>query len=231
MTENAPVSVTARLAAMHAERVPTWPTDVYRAKEAERRALERDADRAGFVAAGDEVPDFTAVLPGGGQVTLEDLLADGPAVLLFFRFATCPACNTALRAYEETLAPTLREWGVPLLALTPQLAERAGEIRDAQRLSFPVAEDVDAALARHFGITFTMGEESIALNRAFANVDLGELIGTGRWELPMPTALVIGQDRRVRFADVHPDWLVRTESHTLLAEVRVVLDERVAVDA
>ena len=36
----------------------------------------------------------------------------------------------------------------------------------------------------------------------------------------MPTIVVIGQDRVVRFADVHPDWLVRTEAEAVIEAVR-----------
>ncbi len=39
-------------------------------------------------------------------------------------------------------------------------------------------------------------------------------------DLPMPTIVVIGQDRVVRFADVHPDWLVRTEAQAVIDAVR-----------
>jgi hypothetical protein len=34
------------------------------------------------------------------------------------------------------------------------------------------------------------------------------------------TGNVIGPDRVVRFADVHPDWLVRTEAETVIEAVR-----------
>jgi peroxiredoxin len=36
----------------------------------------------------------------------------------------------------------------------------------------------------------------------------------------MPTVVVIDQDRVVRFADVHPDWLVRTEADAVIDAVR-----------
>jgi hypothetical protein len=35
-----------------------------------------------------------------------------------------------------------------------------------------------------------------------------------------PAVVVVGQDRVVRFADVHPDWLVRTEAGAVLEAVR-----------
>jgi len=34
--------------------------------------------------------------------------------------------------------------------------------------------------------------------------------------------VVIGQDRRARFVEVSPDWLVRTEAETILDAVRAL---------
>jgi peroxiredoxin len=84
---------------------------------------------------------------------------------------------------------------------------------------FPVVSDTGNGLARRFGITFTSSPAAQAQARTHGS-DLGEVLGTGRWELPMPTIVVIGQDRVVRFADVHPDWLVRTEAETVIEAVR-----------
>jgi hypothetical protein len=59
-------------------------------------------------------------------------------------------------------------------------------------------------------------------------VDLGAVTGTGTWELPQPAAIVIGRDRLVHFADVSPDWLVRTEAGAILAAVRELTQARAA---
>jgi peroxiredoxin len=53
-------------------------------------------------------------------------------------------------------------------------------------------------------------------------VVLGDVTGTGTWELPMPALIVVAQDRTVRFADISPDWLVRTEAAPVLEAVRAI---------
>jgi hypothetical protein len=45
------------------------------------------------------------------------------------------------------------------------------------------------------------------------------------WEFPYPTALVIDRSGIVGLADVHPNWMVRTESTVLLAQLRHVLGQ------
>jgi peroxiredoxin len=171
------------------------------------------------VKAGDVIEPFTRPEVQGGTIELDRLLAAGPVVLLFFRYEGCPACNIALRYYQTELYPALTALGVTLIALSPQVPHRLAAIKNRFGFGFPVVSDTDNGLGRRFGITFTASPASQAHTRAHGS-DLGEVLGTGEWELPMPTVVVIGQDRVVRFADVHPDWLVRTEAEAVIDAVR-----------
>ncbi len=49
-----------------------------------------------------------------------------------------------------------------------------------------IATDWDNRLARHFGILYTYDEDSQRLALA-GGAPIGEVTGTGTWELPMPT--------------------------------------------
>jgi hypothetical protein len=82
-----------------------------------------------------------------------------------------------------------------------------------------VATDRDNALARSVGLGFTSNAASQAYARAKGS-DLPSIIGTGTWELPMPTVLVVDRGRVVRFVDVTPDWMARTEAEPVLEAVR-----------
>ncbi|MEJ0023346.1 MAG: peroxiredoxin-like family protein [Alphaproteobacteria bacterium] len=114
------------------------------------------------------------------------MLAEGPLVLIFFRFATCPACNIAIPHYSRNLAPRLRELGARLVAVSPQIPERLVDIKRKHDLDMTIATDWDNRLARHFGILYTYDEDSQRLALA-GGAPIGEVTGTGTWELPMPT--------------------------------------------
>ncbi len=221
MSGQAQESVRQLLAELHAERVATWPPEQLQTNVDQRRELVETANHAGFVKPGDVVQPFSLAEVDGGLVTLDGLLADGPAVLVFFRFADCPACNIALPYYDRRLRPGLERLGATLVAISPQLPERLVAIKRRHGLKFLVASDDGNALGRAFGVTF----EANAASRQAAlakGVSLGDTIGTGTWELPMPTIVVIGQDRVVRFADVAPDWLLRTEAEPVLEAVEAL---------
>ncbi|MET0342350.1 MAG: NtaA/DmoA family FMN-dependent monooxygenase [Polyangiales bacterium] len=204
---------------LHAHRVATMDPAKLKVNVDQRRTLVETADRAGFVKEGDVLAPFTLEEVDGATLTRDALLREGPLVLVFFRFEGCPACNIALPYYQRTLLPELRALGARLVAVSPQRADRLIAIKQRHALGFEVASDRDNALGRALGILYTFDEASQQQSRASGR-PIGEVTGTGTWELPMPTVVVVDRAGRVRFADVHPDWLVRTEAGPVLEAVR-----------
>jgi peroxiredoxin len=219
MTDRPAPSVRQLLADLHAYRLRTMAKADLQVNIDQRQLLEDTADRAAFVKAGDVVEPFSLPEVHGGTIELARLLAGGPVVLLFFRYEGCPACNIALRHYQLELYPALADLGVTLVAVSPQVPDKLVAIKNRFGFGFPVVSDTGNGLARRFGITFTASAASQAHARSKGS-DLGEALGTGRWELPMPTVVVIDRNRVVRFADVHPDWLIRTEANAVIDAVR-----------
>jgi len=218
MNDTAAESLIAQFQALHAERERSWDPDKLQRNIDQRHALVAAFDPARTVRPGDEVAPFTLDLSTGGTVTLDALVADGAAVLIFFRFAGCPACNLALPYYDRQLRPALAAAGIPLIAISPHLPETGLDaIRAHHGLDLLVAADRGNALARRFGLTFEPEDQPpVAENDAGW---IGALTGTGTWELPQPAVIVIDADRVVRFAEVSPDWLVRTEAPEILAAI------------
>lgn len=218
MTDAAPESLNAQFAALDAERARSWDPEKLRRNLAQREALVAAFDPTAVVQAGDVVAPFALETATGAPLTLDDLVTDGPAVLLFFRFAGCPACNIALPYYDRQLRPALAAAGVPLVAVSPHLPETGLDaIRADHDLGLIVAADRGNTLARRFGLAFEPHDNPpVPENDAGW---IGALTGLGTWELPQPAVVVIDRDRTVRFAEVSPDWLRRTEAPAVLAAV------------
>jgi peroxiredoxin len=212
-------SVQKNLDALQAWRDTEWTPEHLSEHHAYRQKLQEEADWSRMVQVGDVVAPFVLDEVDGGSVALADLLRTGPAVLIFFRFENCPACNAALPAYRDALAPELARIGVHLLAISPQIPERLVAIKRRLDLPFPVASDPHASLIRSLGIAFAPTPEE-QVERLRLGYDNPAVLGNRRWDLPYPTVVVIDQDYVVRFADAHPNWMVRTEVDTVLDEVR-----------
>jgi len=218
------LSLRSQFAAFHAERERSFTPEALRLNVTQRQELVEHFDAEAAVKAGDLIEPFTIETVDGTTLTLDDLIAGNPAVLLFFRFSGCPACNIALPHYDRTLYPALAARRVPLVAISPQSPDKLRDIAERHALGFPVATDRGNSLARRFGLLFEPNEENKAASTAAGNF-IGDVTGTGTWELPYPSVIVIGADRRVTFAAISPDWLDRAESSAILDAVDVLLPD------
>ena len=176
----------------------------------EQRGWREQGAPSGILAAGDRLEDFTLADATGSPVTLADLVADGPAVIVFYRGGWCPYCNLALRAYQTELLPQLDRYGARLVAISPQSPDQSLTTAEKAELSFTVLSDPGAALARTVGIAFQPAEEVLAAQRELG-LDLKRVNDSNAPELPMPTVLIVDSDRTIGFADTHADYTARTE--------------------
>lgn len=208
----------AKFLALEQEREQTWTPEALAVNVNQRALLVREHRQTlHAVQKGDRTPPFTLPTIDGGQVSLSNLVANGPVVLVFFRFAGCPACNIALPHYRDTLWPTLMAAGISLLAISPQPVSALSEIVTRHKLPFPVASDTKLELSRALGITYIFDAASCqaATSKGGKSLDINGLDDV--WELPKPAVLVVGPEHVIQFADVSPDWMNRTESEQVIA--------------
>lgn len=199
-------------AELQAERERTWAPQQLERNAGQRRSLVARFDPAAYPQPGDVVAPFTLIDQDGNTLTRDELIAHGPAVLVFFRFAGCPACNLALPHYNRTLWPALKAAGIPLIAVSAQNPVDRGII-NRHGLSFPVAADPDYALGRALGITFLPDDQPAVKP---GDNWIGATLGTNSYEIDQPAVLILNSDATVRRLIVSPDWLDRPESEAIL---------------
>ena len=205
----------AAYAALQAERERDWAPEQLRANAATRATLVGKYDPRDHAQAGEPINDFTLLGEDGTPIRRDDLIAHGPAVLIFYRFGGCPACNIALPRYDRALSPALSRAGIPLVAVSPQ-APVDPELRARHGLKLRLASDPGNALGDWLGITFKPDEKpAIAPGQSW----IGSITGTGTWVLPQPTVLIIDRDAHIRFIAVSPDWMDRPEPEAILSQI------------
>lgn len=208
-------SLKEKFAELHAGRERTWSAEQLAKNVGTRETLVRKYDPRGHVQAGKIVEPFTLVDSDGATLTRGDLLRDGPAVLIFYRFGGCPACNIALPHYNRYLAPALAEAGIPLVAVSPQEPADA-TLKERHGISFTIASDKGNALGNRLGITFEPDDKpEVKPDDSW----IGSIAGTDSWTLPQPTVLILNADASVRFIEVSPDWMKRTEVDQILSQL------------
>jgi peroxiredoxin len=203
------------LGALHTERLTTWAPEQLQRNIDQRRINVERFDPATAPKVGLAIAAFELQNVEGGVLRSQDLVKKGPAVLVFFRHESCPACNIALPYYDRNLWPTLSSLGVPLVAISPQIPEALINVRKRHSFTFHVASDTGAQLGRRFGLTFKS-----------EGVPKPESVAQGLAELTHPTVVVIDANHVVRFVDVTPNWMARTEARPVIEAVRKVLGVR-----
>ena len=165
--------------------------------------------------AGQPAPDFTLPDADGQPVSLSQLLAAGPVVLVFYRGNWCPYCNVQLRAYNQFL-DEFKALGVALVAVSPQTPDLTALTAEEKKLRFPVLSDVGNAVARQYGLAYFVGDAVYGALHG-VGIDLAAYNGDDRGELPLTAAFVIAQDGTVAWAAVEADFKQRPDPTLLLA--------------
>lgn len=169
---------------------------------------------------GAHAPDFTLPDVSGQQLTLSELLQQGPVVVTFYRGEWCPYCNLQLRAYQKIL-PQIKALGASLVAISPQTPDNSLTTTEKKGLTFSVLSDVGNKVAREYGLVFAIAEQYRAL---YANLgsNVPTFNGDSSWELPVPGTFIVAQDGTITLASVDADWTHRLEPAALLDGLRAL---------
>ena len=92
---------------------------------------------------GDVFPELTVQLTDGRSLVVPEEFSGGFGVILFFRRAWCPYCNTQLRAFQRKSA-ALAEVGARIVALSTDTEQDTAGLIEKQELTFPVGYGADA---------------------------------------------------------------------------------------
>ena len=159
---------------------------------------------------GDKAPSFILNDPDGKPVSSAGLLAKGPLIVTFYRGVWCPYCNMELQALEETL-PEFQKLGATLVAVSPQLPVNSRRSQRENKLTFPILSDPKNGVADSFGLKWTLQDYLVKVYTDAFKVDLQTVNGDPSWTLPMPARFVIGQDGKLLYAEVNPDYTTRPD--------------------
>lgn len=168
---------------------------------------------------GDAVPEVVVKTTEGADVSLRDVMAGGPAVIIFYRGGWCPYCVRHLSALAEIEADLLAA-GFKLVALSPDRPAKLREKPALEKLNYTLLSDSLATAARAFGLTFQVPDELVAKYKNEYKIDLEGDSGQTHHLLPHPAVFIVDAGGIIRHAHVNPDYKARLESDHILAAAR-----------
>ncbi len=167
---------------------------------------------------GELVPVFSLPSITGATVDCRELLSRGPLVISFYRGGWCPYCNIELRALQRRL-PEIKALGASLVAISPELPDRAAMNAGSNALTFPVLVDQDNQVARRFRLTHEIAPEVVRYQLGNGN-DVAAYNGADTAEVPLPATYVAGAGGIIEYAFVEADYTRRADPDVFLDVLR-----------
>jgi peroxiredoxin len=202
---NKPLALTDVLCTLRDSQSPQWRSlyDVMVQRLVEERATEIT------LKVGDSFPDFTLASAEGQFVSLQAMLARGPAVLSFYRGRWCPYCSAELESLNA-VAEQIRGMGAVLAAITAEAGGEAIRTKFERSFDFEILCDLDNGLALECGIVFKLPTD-VQNALAKANIDFPKLYGNTSWFLPIPATYIVDRSGIIREAYVNADFRFRLD--------------------
>lgn len=169
---------------------------------------------------GDQIPVVELPNAVGDRVSIQNLLAQGPVVISFYRGGWCPYCNLELRALQSVL-PELTALGVNLVTISPETPDNSLSTQEKNELSFQVLSDVGNQVARSFGLVFTLSETLRPLYNNFG-IDIPAHNGDETFELPIPATYIVRPDGTIAHAFINADYTQRMDPQEILAALKML---------
>lgn len=130
---------------------------------------EADSIDAGL-AVGDQVPLTSSVSTKGGEVTLEQILQNGPALVVFTRSVEwCPYCQTQLKSINSIVGD-LKDRGYNLYGLSYDSPDKQDRFSKNQMLQYDMLSDQPSAVIDGFGLRDPQYTEGRAVGVPYASV-------------------------------------------------------------
>lgn len=162
---------------------------------------------------GESAPDFVFTAADGSEHNLHQMLEKGPVVLNFYRGGWCGFCRAELEAYEA-ITPELKKRGVTYLAISPE-GPCEGDALFPEGIRI---HDRGNAIGHAFGIVYPINSEFQEILKSW-DLNLPDIHGCDKWELPLAATYVIRPDRRVIFSHVEVDFRKRFDPALILEQL------------
>ena len=101
-------------------------------------------------------PDFSLEKSTGGEVSLRDLLAEGPLILYFYPADFTPGCTKEACAIRD-IHDDIVSAGLRVVGVSPQDADSHERFREKHGLPFELLCDPDKAVVRKFEVDGPLG--------------------------------------------------------------------------
>lgn len=155
-------------------------------------------------------PEFAAKDQSGQVVSLKELNANGPVVLVFYRGYWCGICQKSLAEFQDELA-TFLSAGVQVIAVAPESEKNTLKTVEKSGLEFPVISDSDGSIMKKYNVGFKSNKMYQDKIVKYFDTTLNEINNQKEASLPVPATYLINTDGKISYVFYDPDYRKRVD--------------------
>ncbi len=167
-----------------------------------------------------KLPEITLLDSAGATYELTKSLANGPAILVFYRGGWCPYCNTQLAGLAK-IEPELLKMGYRIFAISPDSPAELSKTVDKHKLPYKLLSDSKMEATRALGLAYQVDAETVGKYKGYG-IDLSK----SQNMLPVPAIYLVGSDGIVDFSYVNPDYKTRVPEALILAAANIFAPQK-----
>ncbi len=164
---------------------------------------------------GSAIPEVSLADKNNKAHTLEELTAEKPTVIIFYRGAWCGYCTQHLAELNDAKAD-IEKLGYQIFGVTMDQASKLEESTKKSESEIEVYSDAKAEAIKAFGLDWNVSDELFSKYLNEYKLDLEAWSGEDHHKLPVPAVFII-KDGVVQFQYVNPNYNTRLKAETLVA--------------
>ena len=165
----------------------------------------------------DPAPVFTAMDQNGKSVSLNNLLKEGPVVLVFYRGQWCPYCNKQLKKLEDSLS-FIKAKGATVIAITPEKQESISKTIEKTKASYSIVFDEGLKIMKSYDVAFAVDTKTIEKYKGYG-INFDQANGSNGANLPVPALFIIGKDGKIVYRHFDTNYTKRASIADVLAHL------------
>lgn len=169
---------------------------------------------------GEGIPEGSVLGQEDKIVTLSELVADKPTVLVFYRGAWCGYCIKHL-AELNAIKEDVEKLGYQIAGITIDKPEKLSISNEKSNSEIVVYSDSSTETIKAFGLAWKVEDSLFDKYKNEYNLDLEDWSGEKHHALPVPAIFVV-KESKIEFQYVNPDHSKRLKAETLLAILKTL---------
>lgn len=167
---------------------------------------------------GEAIPDVTLPDASGKPVSLKQLVARKPTILVFYRGGWCPFCSKQLAGLQG-IEGDLRKSGYQIIGISTDSPENLTATMGKEKLTYGLLSDSDLSAAKQFGLAYVAPK---AYSKTLISGSNGKNVDK---LLPVPSVFILNTKGDIQFEYINPDITQRISSELLQAAANVLIKQ------